>query len=655
MPISCTNYLKFPFFRYSLFLISGIVLVYLNPKLISWFTPTFSIVVCGSFFMLSFGFRMKWVLSLFWIFLGGVSYSLNFSNSDISNIEYSLVEIKEISSSKKTFFGELKIGEVNNCWVPVDRKVKFNISGDSSFILPKVGELYLIRTRWQLIARPQNSLDLDYYQYLKLKGIYHQSFLKTKDIFRYKNSELDDHARLPSREYLQYVFKSILPEKSHFGIANALFLGNKDALSPEQKEHFSIAGVMHLFAVSGLHIGILYFGFFGVARVIPYGKRLKPVILTLLALSFIWWYGWVVGFSPSVLRSLFMFSFLGFSNLIGRKGITVNIVFSSAVFQLLYNPMLLFQVGFQLSYVAVLGLIFLVPKIQSIYQPAHFILDKIWALMAVSIAAQIVTLPLTLFYFHQFSVYFLIANLLLVPLAPVIMIIGLVSILLFETMLGVIFGKMLSFSMFFINELTQQIANWPHSAIGNIQISTLEVAMMYLLIFGFYCLINQRRRFWLYFSTICLLFWLVLIERENFQSNLPKLYLNRRYNDFHIEGSMDSNRMNVIGGSFFQRTQMDRILGAKSIVFNNSIERVYVSKESFYFKWNYQNILFLNDRNLPFYVIAPSDIIIMRADWAEEYSEKLQDQWRELETTSPFPQIGKGLVVLKSVDYVVIK
>ncbi len=205
-----------------------------------------------------------------------------------------------------------------------------------------------------------------------------------------------------------------------FGMLSALTLGYKDALAPELRESFSTTGAMHVLAVSGLHVGIIFvvFGFlFSFMDRWRLGKRLKPIVIIFL----LWCYAFITGLSPSVLRSSVMFSCMVLSGVFGRKSNTYNNIFLSAFFLLFFNPNLLFDIGFQLSYSAVLAIVYFQPKIAGLIYVKNRWLRWAWELAAVSLAAQLGTAPFSVFYFHQFPNYFLLSNFVVIPAATLIL------------------------------------------------------------------------------------------------------------------------------------------------------------------------------------------------------------------------------------------
>lgn len=264
----------------------------------------------------------------------------------------------------------------------------------------------------------------DYGAYLAQEAIYGQFFIRGQSDFlvqpnRQPASFLMARYRLAALDVVQNL--EMLGANKAF--LAALLLGTKDGLTTNQRADFSAAGTMHLLAVSGLHVGIVYligFTLLGMGRG-QVGQFWKVPVL----LGFIWLYALLTGLSPSVTRAATMFSGFAFGNLLERRSSTLHLLLASAFLLLAMRPALLFHAGFQLSYAAVWAIVSFVPIFQKYWQPKSWLALKIRDLLTVSLAAQMGTLPITLYYFQSFPTYFLLGNLLVLPVIPLVMYAGL--------------------------------------------------------------------------------------------------------------------------------------------------------------------------------------------------------------------------------------
>lgn len=212
---------------------------------------------------------------------------------------------------------------------------------------------------------------------------------------------------------------------SERAIFQSLFFGYRAEMDSELTNAYATAGVIHILSVSGLHVGIIYLFFIFLTSPLKQHYILR-IFRTLLVISAIWFYGLLTGYSPPVIRSCSMFTILGLAQLLQRESFSFNSLFLSAFIILLFAPHQLFNVGFQLSYAAMAGIFLFYQPFSQVMQSKNFLGKHITELIAVSLAAQLGTLPFTLYYFNSFPLYFLIANLVIVPLATLIMYTGII-------------------------------------------------------------------------------------------------------------------------------------------------------------------------------------------------------------------------------------
>jgi competence protein ComEC len=346
-------------------------------------------------------------------------------------------------------------------------------------------------------SEPLNPMEFDFGQYLKSKGISGTVFLRDGEfvlsdewhgglkiqLIRWQNALID---RLGLRS-----------DSPAAGVLAALLLGKREAVDIETRTSFADSGTVHVLAVSGLHVGIIYLFFTLMLSRLGIAKR-APILTLLLTLLFLWIYAGITGFSPSVLRASTMFSFVAIGKQLNRFGNIYNMIAASAILLLALNPFLVFQVGFQLSYLAVLGIVYLHPKIYALWEIDHWLGDKIWSLVVVSFCAQLATFPLSVYYFHQFPTYFLISNILVIPLATAILYTGMVWLSL--SWLPYISDMLGKITLFFADSLTffvRLIQKLPLSVVDNMYFSGTTVCGVYILIIAVTAFLVKpvRRRF----------------------------------------------------------------------------------------------------------------------------------------------------------------
>lgn len=285
-----------------------------------------------------------------------------------------------------------------------------------------VDDELMVYTELSAINGPLNPHQFDYKNYLEGLGIMNQMRLKGNDFLTIQNPQRTVYGMASKfRNQIIADLKKADFGKEELGIIQALLLGQRNDISAETYDNYKNAGAVHILAVSGLHIGIILLLLQFLLRPLerlPKGKTLKLILIVVM----LWGFAVLAGLSASVVRAVTMFSFVAYALYLNRPSSTFNILALSMFFILLIiNPMLLFQVGFQMSYAAVFAIVWMYPLLQRLWNPKNKIVRYFWQLLSVSIAAQLGVLPISLFYFHQFPGLFFISNLLIVPALGVIL------------------------------------------------------------------------------------------------------------------------------------------------------------------------------------------------------------------------------------------
>lgn len=299
-------------------------------------------------------------------------------------------------------------------------KLLLDVARDSLIEPLRVGEWFYARASIATLPKPKNPYQFDYGNYLKRKEIYGQLSLRKPELI--KSEKSSNNLRVWSsrfRESVQESLRSYPFTEQQLAIVEALVLGQKQGIDRELSAQYAAAGMMHILAVSGLHVGIvlllLRFLFRSVRSYrLQWGKSIVIIVL-------IWAFAFITGLSPSVMRAATMFSFVEIGSALGGKRKSRDAVLVSAVMLLLYNPLLLYQVGFQLSYLAVLAILWLQPWLESFWNPKLKVFKYLWGIATVTVAAQIGVMPLSLFYFHQFPGLFFVSNIVILPFLGVIL------------------------------------------------------------------------------------------------------------------------------------------------------------------------------------------------------------------------------------------
>ncbi len=460
---------KIPFLRLTIAMALGIIAasqiqIHFGVSAILLIISFFSLLFLNKIYQYQYTILFGIGVHLLFFFLGTLSFELyNKKPLLYKNGEF-LATILESPQKKENSYKSLllldtHLNSEHNEFSEINEKVLVYFETDSNVQRLTPGDEIVFSKTPQAIKNNGNPFEFDYKKYLEKRKIYRRLYLpsdrwqKTNQKKSYSLIILAERSR---DKLLRKYRKQNLGEKE-LEILSALTLGYKRELDPEIKRVFSSAGAMHVLAVSGLHVGIIYWvlvSFLGFIK----RKRAGQFTFVLFALFCLWAYAFITGLSPSVMRATTMFSFIVIGDSIKRHGNIYNSLAASAVFLLLINPTNLFEVGFQLSYSAVFGIVFLQPKMSKIFTPNNKLLKYIWVLLTVSIAAQISTFPISVFYFSQFPTYFFISNLFVIPAVFLLIPLGILLLIfsafpLISNILSVIINSLVSLIYFLLKEI----------------------------------------------------------------------------------------------------------------------------------------------------------------------------------------------------------
>lgn len=394
------------------------------------------------------------------------------------------------------------------------------------------------------IDTPQNPQRFDYAKFMRYQSVY--ASLNTEyDYIRKDEAKLTLKSRA---EQVRLLIKEKLNaagfEGEPLNLIEAMLLGKRDNISSETLSHFQDSGVIHVLAISGLHVGIILLFLHWITHFTIYNKYtrfLRPFII----ISGLWCFAFIAGLSPSVVRASLMFSILSFSYFIERRTSPVNILCLALLIMLIYQPQYLFQVGFQLSFTAVLGILILQPKLIKLYQPRFFIDKIVWDVLSVSFIAQLSVLPLLLYYFNQASALFWLANLLIVPFLGIILGFGVMSIVM--SLLGISFGAFVD-AYSYILETLLDIIKWfaiqDHFIFKNIYFteSMLWASLLLLTSILLWSNISKRRSYIIFNLSLVVFIVIFITEYKSFKSQ-SDVYILKSYNQSLIAQTSGSEMM----------------------------------------------------------------------------------------------------------------
>ncbi len=408
---------------------------------------------------------------------------------------YEAIVITTPESKLKSWKMEAEIVRVkSSSWQEVTGKILLYVSKKKDSISLNYGDVILVKGSPPPLQGPGNPHEFDFRRFLSFRNIYHQQFIRTSDIKLVRHAEEKGFLYYASqaRQHAASVIRKHLPRPREQAIALALVLGVNDGLDNDLQNAYSASGAMHVLSVSGLHVSILYLVILFFLKPIQ-SKSWSKWVAAFVSILLLWFYAFITGLSPSVLRAVTMFTFIAIARPFSRRSNIYNTLAASAFFLLIYNPYLIMSVGFQLSYIAVIGIVYLQKPIYNLWETENKVLDWIWQITCVSIAAQIATFALGLLYFHQFPVYFLFSNLVVIPVSFAVLLLGVFLLVIdWLTPVATLLGYLLDLSIKLLNESVFLVEELPYSLINGVYLTTFQCWLLIGIIFCIIFLLEQK-------------------------------------------------------------------------------------------------------------------------------------------------------------------
>jgi competence protein ComEC len=370
------------------------------------------------------------------------------------------------------------------------------------------GDVLYVKNNFRKPEEIKNPHEFDYKKYLANQGIHYTAFLKSDEYVLSDEKAVKGFWKIifAARMHFEHLIQMHVHNADAQSVSSALLLGVRSTISDDITQAYANTGTMHILSVSGLHVGILFFIVDWLLKFIPYFKKRKfknKMMKAILIAIIIWFYACITGLSPSVSRSAVMFTFLIFGRIETRYTNSYNILASSAIPLLFFNPFMITQVGFQLSYLAILGIVTFQPKISKLFTPSALVGKYFWSLGTVSIAAQLGTVPVTILYFHQFPNYFLLSNIIAIPISFGVLIAGIFFFILsFIPAINPVTGWLLEFSMRALNYSVVAVDKIPGALTDNLYLTIPQTILFYSILFlpEFSSMQNKNNFF-------CTLYW----------------------------------------------------------------------------------------------------------------------------------------------------
>lgn len=494
--------LKFPLARITFFFIAGILLAYYaKPSVVVSFS---AVVISFLVVLLNYHRFKKQVLqnASFGVAVFCLSFSIGISTYtihndflDTNNYIHSIGSGSHVHSLEVVLREKLKSSQYNERYIAIVKQIDSRpCSGRILINLKKVDvkNIFFIGTNLKVNGKvfkhqkPNNPDQFDYGEYLTNKSVLAQMYAGNDDI---QGGNLIEKDAFYYSDWLRTRILGNLAKhgfhRSELTVAGALILGQQQDIAADTLHDYQFAGAIHILSVSGLHVGFILLFLNFLLGYMPKNSATSYLKLGIIII-FLWGFAVLAGLSPSVIRSVTMFSFVAVGMHLKRKTNIFHTLFVSIFLILLFEPSFLFDVGFQLSYVALFFILWLQPLLSNIWKPKYAIVRYFWEILTVSFAAQIGTFPLSVYYFHQFPGLFFVTNLIIIPFLSVIMGLGvLVMIMATFDFVPEFLSKSLEWSISLLNNIINWIASFEQFIIRDISFNGYMLISLYVLIIAF--------------------------------------------------------------------------------------------------------------------------------------------------------------------------
>jgi len=470
------------------------------------------------------------ILTLLFVLLGGTYFNqFNIHKQPRYNFEKKISWIGGVESISKrdgrvkSLIIEIKKIKRDSIWQRADLFVSFQSKGRNSEL--RVGDIISGKSKLNRYKTQHNPAQFDFSAYMANRGVYYYSFEKEFTLHTRQTNIISIADQLRNKAITAFEEMGIQGDEK--AVLIALCLGDKSGLDNDLKSSYAAAGAMHILAVSGLHVGIIFLLFNQLMKRFP-NSNLSRWLKAIVLLVAIWVFATLTGLSSSVQRASWMFSFIVLSKALNRNSNVLNSIAGSAIILLLINPNVLFEVGFQLSYAAVIGIVLIYPILNSWVATKYYLLNKAWSLIVISFSATLATLPFTFFYFHQFPNWFLLTNLIIIPAVFTIVLGGiLICLLWFLFEEDFLLAEILNYILKFLNKVIEWINYLPFHLTEGIWLRPLSITLLGSSIILFIIYLNFTNRKYLLTSLMSLTILLsieLLVDGRQYTNRFVGLY-----------------------------------------------------------------------------------------------------------------------------------
>ena len=622
-----------PFIRLLLPLIAGIIL--------QWYFQipvTVIITALGSFsfafilfLLLPVAFRFKlqalqgFIIQLVFIALGSlltwqkdIRHNSNWYGNHYKANCYLVVRIEEpLVEKNKSYKAEGYVETIieNGKAIPCKGKLLLYFYKDSVNTDPianglNYGDRIIMHKNLQPIKNSGNPGAFNYQRYAAFQDIFHNVFLKQKDWTVFKSTpplSINKFQQFifSAREYVLSVLrKNIHTGKDELGIAEALLIGYTNDLDKDLVQAYSNTGVVHIIAISGMHLALIYGLLVWLFAKIPLLNKLKLLQLFLILIC-LWLFSLLTGASPSVLRAAVMFSFIAVGQNLKKQVSIYSSLAASAFVLLCYNPYYLWAVGFQLSYLAVLSIVIFQKPIYNCFYIKNKLIDKVWKLTSVTTAAQLLTFPVCIYYFHQFPNLFLISNVIAVPLSGFILYAA-IALVTFSQVpyIGSYLGKLVGGLTWCMNKFILWINEFSFAVWDKIPATVLSTWLLYAAVIGFSVWLLKKKKKYFQMAMVALLAFVMQNAFNKWQTGKQQKLIIYNVPQHQAIDFISGNHYKFIGDSILMQ---DGLLQNFHLKPARTAQQLYSStgslaelfKQNMFYQFNNKKIMIV-DRQMDF-------------------------------------------------------
>ncbi|MFV0483170.1 MAG: ComEC/Rec2 family competence protein [Bacteroidales bacterium] len=470
--------------------------------------------------------------------------------------------------------------------VPVDTpyhstKIIAYLGKDSLVPTLQPGDQIIFKSRLDEFSYLGNRYEFDYRSYMRRQGIIYSTYIYPDNIkiLDSKNMSLRRYAEISRMNLISFLRNSGLSEKN-LSVVSALTLGYRDYLEKDTQAIFANTGAMHVLAVSGLHVGIIYFIILMLTKLMVlngFTRRLRPLIIILT----LWSFAFITGLSPSVQRATLMLTILVIGKALNKNMLIFNTIFTTALILTFFNPQIIFELGFQLSFLAVSGIIIIYPKLHGLLRVRNKFLNWAWSLLCVSFAAQIAVAPLSLFVFKQFPTLFPLANFVVIPYAFIALILTILSYVSFSVpLVSHFFVGLLNASTTACLSVLESLNSLSFSTIiTTIPLWQMFVLYLVIILLLLYVYHHRKRHLFLALSVSILLLSFALFDKQQRYSPYIYVYNTPKPGEVLVQYSSGNKNIIIASKSIYKET-IDNIAKASRAEGYGKAEIEYISDDA---------------------------------------------------------------------------